>query len=236
MVLDSGLCDVSNVGRTDTLPASTHLGVNRNMTDLIELLRLFNKRERYFLIDYALGGFTLGDRFRRALEVELKLDIPAEAFVAMDYDLEWLAASLLASKHPDGATNFSRIYEGVPSTYPDVDLLIAFRSGEEYHLILIEAKGYTGWLNNQMKVKAEYLAAVFGEKGDNHPGVVPHFCLIAPKEPPERLTTGEWPQWMTLADGRSQWVEIPLPEERLVVTRKGTGRQGLPGGSIRIRP
>ena len=51
------------------------------------------------------------------------LAIPAEAFVAMDYDLEWLAASLLASKHSDRATNFDRVYEGVPGTYPDVDLL-----------------------------------------------------------------------------------------------------------------
>ena len=93
------------------------------MSDLIELLELFNKRERYFLINYALGGFSLANQFRRALEVELGLAIPAEAFVAMDYDLEWLAASLLASKHSDGATNFDRVYEGVPGTYPDVDLL-----------------------------------------------------------------------------------------------------------------
>ena len=205
------------------------------MADLIELLGLFNKRERYFLIDYALGGFTLGDQFRRALEDELKLGIPAKAFVAMDYDLEWLAASLLASKHPDGATNFSRIYEGVPITYPDVDLLIAFKSGEVFHLILIEAKGYTGWLNNQMKVKSEYLATVFGDRGDNHRGVVPHFYLLAPKQPPERLTTAEWPQWMMGENGRPRWLEMRIPEDRLVVTRKGLDRGDLPEASIRIR-
>lgn len=151
----------------------------------------------HILIDYALGSFTLADQFRRDLEVCLKLDIPAESFIALDYDLEWLTASLLAPEHPDEATNFRRIYEGVPSTFPDVDLLIAFRSGEVFYLILVEAKGYTGWLNKQMLVKAKYLAKVFGDKGDNYPGAVPHFCMVAPKDPPERLTTGEWPQWMT---------------------------------------
>ena len=205
------------------------------MSDLIELLKLFNKRERYFLIDYALGGFSLADRFRGALENEFGLAIPAEAFIAMDYDLEWLAASLLASKHSDGATNFGRVYEGVPGTYPDVDLLIAFKSEEAYHLILAEAKGYTSWLNNQMKVKSEYLATVFGDKGGNHRGVVPHFCLVASKEPPQRLTTGDWPDWMTRDNGRPHWLEMPIPEERLVVTRKGTNRDDLPEGQVRIR-
>ena len=205
------------------------------MSDLIALLKLFNKRERYFLINYALGGFSLADQFRRALEVKLGLAIPAEAFVAMDYDLEWLAASLLASKHSDGATNFDRVYEGVPGTYPDIDLLIAFKSEEAYHLILVEAKGYTGWLNKQMRVKSAYLATVFGEKGDNHTGVVPHFCLVAPKEPSERLTTGEWSEWMTRENGRPHWLKMHIPEERLVVTRKGTGRDDLPAGHRRIR-
>ena len=205
------------------------------MTDLIGLLRLFNKRERYFLIDYALGGFSLSDQFRRDLEVGLELDIPAETFVAMDYDLEWLAASLLASGHPDGISNSCRIYEGVPSTYPDVDLLVAFKSGEVFHLILVEAKAYTGWRNGQMKVKAEYLAKVFGDKGDNYPGVVPHFYLIAPKEPPERLTTEEWPQWMTLENRRPRWLKMTIPDERLMVTRKGRDRLDLSAGCIRIR-
>ena len=205
------------------------------MTDLLELLRLFNKRERYFLIDYALGGFTLAQQFRRDLEVVLKLDIPAEAFVAMDYDLEWLAASLLASRDPGGDTDFSRIYGGVPITYPDVDLLIAFKSGEVFHLVMVEAKAYTGWLNKQMRVKAEYLAKVFGDRGDNHCGVVPHFCLIAPKEPSKWLTTGDWPQWMTLESGRPRWLEMKVPGERRVVTRKGQDGLDLPEGYIRIR-
>ena len=205
------------------------------MTDLIQLLGLFNKRERYFLIDHVLGGFTLSDQFRSGLEDELKLGVPSDAFVAMDYDLEWLAASLLASKHTDGTTNFCRVYEGVPITYPDVDLLIAFKSGEACHLILIEAKGYTGWLNNQMKVKSEYLLTLFGDKGDNHCGVVPHFYLLAPKEPPDRLTTAGWPQWMVGKDGRPKWLEMCLPDGRLAVTRKGGDRGDLPEGSIRIK-
>ena len=122
-----------------------------------------------------------------------------------------------------------------PALTPDVDLLIAFKSEETYHLILVEAKGYTGWLNNQMKVKSEYLATVFGDKGDNHRGVVPHFCLVASKEPPERLTTGEWPEWMTRDNGRPHWLEMRIPKERLVVTRKGTNRDDLPEGQVRIR-
>ena len=66
------------------------------MIHLIELLESFNRKERYFLIRQAVGGFKLSDEFRRELGNATGLAIPQDAFAAMDYHLDWLTAALHA--------------------------------------------------------------------------------------------------------------------------------------------
>ena len=68
------------------------------MPDLIEVLEQFNRKERFFLIGQALGNedFPLSKSFRKALGEEIGIDIPRGAFAAMDYHLDWIAASLRA--------------------------------------------------------------------------------------------------------------------------------------------
>ena len=63
------------------------------MSDLLELLESFNRKERFFLVSQAVGRFQLSDDFRRELGEEINLKIPRGAFTAMDYHLDWLTAA-----------------------------------------------------------------------------------------------------------------------------------------------
>ena len=66
------------------------------MSNLIELLERFNRKERYFLIGQALGnaGFCLSEEFRCRIGGRIGVSVPPNAFTAMDYHLDWIAASL----------------------------------------------------------------------------------------------------------------------------------------------
>ena len=59
------------------------------MSALIDQLKRFNRKERFFLVGLALGNpdFKLSDAFRSSLHDLLGVSIPADAFVAMDYHL-----------------------------------------------------------------------------------------------------------------------------------------------------
>ena len=78
------------------------------MADLIGVLESFNRKERFFLVGQALGNprFKLSRDFRTRLGKAVGLEengikIPANAFAAMDYHLDWVAASLfLAFEKP----------------------------------------------------------------------------------------------------------------------------------------
>ena len=205
------------------------------MTDLIELLESFNRKERYFLIKESLGGFELCNHFRSKLSEAIGVSIPDSSYLAMDYDLECIAASVLAHEQSDGESNFDRTYSGFPNSYPDVDLLIAYRDGEDCHIILVEAKGYTGWLNKQLQTKADYLRFIFGVDGKKHPKVTPHFCLLSPRQPTGRLETEGWPEWMTKSGGSPYWLEMTLPKDRRGVTRNDSNNNKLPPGEVRIK-
>ena len=205
------------------------------MPDLIELLDSFNRKERFFLISQALGNFHLSDQFRRDLGEVIGVTIPPGAFTAMDYHLDWLTAALYADDHVDVKTPFENPGQQViRGNQQDTDLLVAFKDGVEYHLVLVEAKGVAGWGNEQMHSKAKRLARIFGSDGTSYPGVVPHFCLASPRRPKE-LNTSEWPVWMTNDDGSYIWLELEFPKERKVVTRcDGNGRPSAKGNHFLI--
>ena len=190
-----------------------------DMLDLIELLESFNRKERFFLISQAVGNFELSGNFRRDLGVVIGLTIPHGAFTAMDYHLEWLTAALYAHDHGDVDSIFDNPQQQViRGNQEDTDLLVAFKDGGQYHLILVEAKGSTGWTNKQMRSKADRLARIFGSEGDRYPGVEPHICLASPR-PPKELKATEWPGWMNRDDGSYYWLELKFPKERIMVTR-----------------
>ncbi len=197
------------------------------MTDLIDLLSEFNRKERFFLVSEALGnegrtdGFTLGPYFRRKLGRAIGVEVPCSALAWMDYHLDWIAASLRAHK-TSGYLRKTFCNPGqlaVTGTPQDTDLLIAFKAGNDYHLVLLEAKGDDNWGNDQLKKKSEQLKEIFGTHGDEHPNVKPYFCLMSPREP-EKVKPDGWPTWMWRT-GRNPyyWLKLDLPRPRLHVTR-----------------
>lgn len=188
------------------------------MPNLIDVLCQFNRKERFFLIRHALDNddFSLSSAFREDLSAKIGIKVPHGAFVAMDYHLDWIAASLRAYRQRSFVCKpFSNSDQEVKGTQQDVDLLIAFKSDETYHIVLIEAKGYSDWDNAQMREKAQRLKVLFGQGGKrHHPEVKPHFFLMSSKEP-KRLNCDSWPAWMT----KDKWLKMNLDYPRLEVTR-----------------
>ena len=97
------------------------------MLDLIELLETLNRKERFFLIRQALGTFRLDDEFRRRLGEATCLAIPCDAFAAMDYHLEWLAAALCAYECGNVDCLFDNRQRVVRGNQEDTDLLVVFK-------------------------------------------------------------------------------------------------------------
>lgn len=206
------------------------------MENLIDILESFNRKERYYLLAQVLAHetipgeaeFKLGANFRQELSCKLDLDIPCNAYVGMDYHLDWLHASLIYFEHDRDSTLTLENNEDVDGdrsavikgTQEDTDLLVAFHSNQDqkYHVILIEAKAYSGFTNKQLRSKATRLRQIFSDNGKRYSKVKPHFCLMGP-----RMSSGlnyeDLPCW-TKRNGKPPWIKLTLREERRRVIRK----------------
>ena len=186
----------------------------------IAKLESFNRKERFFLVGWALGNreFRLSSAFRSELSSSLDLDVPAESFVAMDYHLDWIYASAFLAATGDTDTVHPNKDGLVSGIQEDMDLVVAFSAGETAHLIMVEAKGVTAWTNKQATSKARRLEAIFGQRGDTWPHIRPHFVIVSPREP-EELDCSSWPGWMKRDDGRPYWIRMQLPGGLFRVTR-----------------
>jgi hypothetical protein len=200
--------------------------VPENMTgvatvNLLSRLEKFNRKERFFLVGWALANpqFVLGEEFRADLRRELKLDvdIPADAFVAMDYHLDWLHASLFLAAHPGSRGPQHNQDAYITATQEDIDLLIAFEAGNATHVLLIEAKGATGWTNKQVAHKVGRLGPIFTQAIADGLAVEPRLAIASPKNP-IGIKCKDWPRWM-LRDGKPWWVKMPFTEGQWAVTR-----------------
>jgi len=189
------------------------------MSELIENLRKFNRKERFFLVGMALGNpdFALSDPFRGEINAVLGLDVPRGAFVGMDYHLDWIFASLYLQHHGGNPGPHANLDKLVRAHQEDIDLVVAYSTESVSHVVLLEAKGVTGWTNKQMTSKAARFKDIFGEHGQVWPEIAPHFALLSPR-PPQRLDTTAWPAWM-LRDGRAPWIELPIRQDLKRVTR-----------------
>ena len=185
---------------------------------VIELLSCFNAKERFFLIGFALDNrqFTLGDDFRSQLSMAVGLEVPRNAFVAMDYHLDWLCAALYCNKLGSDSVLNDRDENEIKGQQEDVDFLVAFENNQITHVILIEAKGFMNWSKNQMKSKASRLKTLFGADGKRWPHVVPHFVVTSPKKPPA-LDVKDWPDWCK--PSCPVYLELKIPSERYAVSR-----------------
>lgn len=183
-----------------------------NESSLLRHLQEFNRKERFFLVGMALGNpkFLLAAEFRELLAQKLGLRVPGHALVAMDYHLDWLAASLYLAANEGNPGPYPRNRAMVTATQQDVDLLVAFENEEGCHIILVEAKGVTGFSNPQFRPKVERLKTIFGAGEAEAAHARPHFVLVSPTEP-RRLEFSDCPAWMLRHDGSPLWLKLPLP-------------------------
>jgi len=212
---------------------------------LIKRLVDLNSKERFFLVAYALGnpGFQLGDKFREDLEHAIGVQVPDDAFCAMDYHLDWIHAAIQSHNMDSGLADTWENQDGcVEGNQEDVDLLVVFetRAGEpskknELHMVLVEAKATTGWTNKQIASKAMRLGRILGFKKDFCASldIVPHFVLTSPGKSPDKLRTKppeggwDWPEWMLMDGSTVPHMTLPVENRQslLKVSRCGIGSE-----------
>jgi hypothetical protein len=187
---------------------------------VIDYLRRFNSKERFFLVGHILGNpqFVPSDKFVQEIEHSLKIELPSEPFAAMDYHLDWLYASLYLAFQNGSSKIHPNDDAIIKGQQEDVDFLLAFIDVQKQcHIVLVEAKGVTSWTNKQMRSKILRLGRIFGLDGKKWPGIVPHFVILSPGRP-QHLDTSQWPNWIS-ADGKVPWARLPTPSELYKVTR-----------------
>jgi hypothetical protein len=216
--------------------------------NLIDWLDALNRKERFFLMKFALGVRAAGtdSAFRSTVGGKIGLTIPPDCRWWIDYHLDWLYAALVlkgASEPPPVSFPSPGFISGVQGTEPfnvntnqeDTDLLLAFEHDGDVHLVLIEAKGDTAWTNKQIASKARRLRLIFGEDGQRYSGVVPHFVITSPR-PTQKLSVSGLPEWMA-PGGSVPWIKLPTPEKWTKIQRcDPTGSPTAKGSHWRVRP
>ena len=208
------------------------------MAVLLRHLREFNRKERFYLVGMSLGNrtFHLSEEFREMVGQALGVRVPENAFAAMDYHLDWLAASLYLTANPEASAPHGLDRRLITGTQQDIDFIVAYESDDWCHVILLEAKGVTGFSNRQFRSKVDRFVAMSEELGWERAKAIPHFALISPKEP-SRLQYHRCPDWMVEPDGRVAWVPLRLPGTlKKVVRCDGGGIASLQGDHWKVVP
>ena len=207
------------------------------MNDLLDLLESLNRKERFFLVGNALDNksFSLGTLYRSKLEKCAGVSIPVDAWVAMDYHLDWIAAAV----HLATAKNISSSLLENPGQHivrgnqEDVDLIVGFGTQSNTSLILIEAKGATAWSKSQMDSKVKRLGEIFGTDQFTNPDIKPILVLTSPKPPTEKLGAMKWSKWMT-KEGSPRWMPMTMPKRRQLIRCDENGTSDAKGQHAKI--
>ena len=203
------------------------------MSDLIKHLRSFNRKERFILLREALGTDRLGDAFRRQLGGSIGVGVPADAFVAMDYHLDWLQMALYLADNPSPPERIPND-DLVVGNQEDADLLVAFDRDATTHVVLIEAKVETAWTTSQLESKARRLRRILGEGRPGVRLVTPHYVLASPEPLPPGTSTTEWPDCIK-SRGEPVWMELRWPPGLKKPTRcTAHGKTSRRGRFVRI--
>ncbi|WP_421349057.1 hypothetical protein [Aeromonas veronii] len=195
--------------------------------NLIDNLKSFNRKERFYLIGQMLGNpeFRMDDNQLDKISNLIGLTIPRKYFAAMDYHLDWIYASLYLTKN-----NYKSCVErnfikenGIETDYQisgtqeDVDFLLAFVDENKItHLVMIEAKGDNYFSNGQLDSKNKRFKAIFGNE-NTWPNVRPHFIICSPKEP-QKINIEE-PAYFMFKDLKLPWIELDMGDKKNKVTR-----------------
>ena len=197
------------------------------MSQLIEYLRSFDRKERSAVLREAVGihpeTASLDEDFRRELADSIGVDVPERVFLATDYHLDWIELALHRTRNPqipDGKPFKNPAPERINKNQQDIDLLVAFEETRKCrqltHLIMIEAKAYLSWINAQLSAKTKRLGKIFGTDGRRYNTVEPRFVLMTAHEP-RSIDAGFWPDWTRQGDNPFL-LRYDLPR-RLEVTR-----------------
>lgn len=205
------------------------------MNTLIERLKHFNAKERYFLLRQVLGknNFRLDQKLRSDLEKALGIEIPQDAplFAAMDYHLDWIYAALQDPQDNEPQPNPDMGKESggklIRASQEDIDFLIAFEKDDVTHIVLLEAKAYTGWSQKQIDDKTLRLRNIFSEDVLMS-GVRAYLVLMSPSEP-ERLKPDGCPSWM-LRDEAFIWIPLEIDPCKKVTRCDEAGNANQDGG------
>ena len=206
------------------------------MTTLIENLQIFNRKERFAVIQNVYGNesdvVTLCEPFRKKLYKSLDEDIPVpnSVFLATDYHLDWIEVALVRTENNKISlgTPFKSPSSSINTNQQDIDLLVAFNStvnGECLtDLVLIEAKAYTGWNNDQLHSKVERLQKIFeDENGRKYCSIArPWLVLMSPKKS-NKVEHDYWPTWMK-PYGDPRWLIYNLPYREKITRCKEDGK------------
>ncbi len=205
------------------------------MHGLIEKLRLFDRKERFVVLREVLGFHSeapcLDRCFRGRLAKLIETDVPKSCFLAMDYHLDWIQLAIYLAKNPGiqpGCRFSNPDIENINMSQRDVDLLIAFQDPAEKtqtHLVMIEAKAYSSWDNDQLKKKIDRLGKIMNiEEVQETCELKPHFVLMTGAES-ENIQCASWDTWMLTQEKKLFWLKYTL-SERYKVTRCGDNKVG----------
>jgi hypothetical protein len=164
------------------------------MNSIIENLKSFNRKERFYLIGTALGNpdFKLDKNFRDLLGKRFNLQIPENTFVAMDYHLDWLYASIVLLSGEQ--SKFEIDDEVFKATQEDIDLLVAYKDETKVYIILLEAKGVEPFTNSQLESKFKRFTKIVSLGNDI--GINFYFATVGPKIPQkiqwDKFNNHEW--------------------------------------------
>lgn len=186
------------------------------MTDedaMVDALKRFNRKERYWLIQNVLGekAQTLGPDFREKLGKLIGKNIPEDAWWGTDYHLDWLVGALhlfyVGSKDTGVQVNEPKIIKG---TQEDIDLIIAY----ETTLILVEAKAATGWKRDQLESKIARLDAILKCYEKHSDKLSVFFVMISPNCPSKNIKKQNWPEWMSITvsedEKKPYWIPLEM--------------------------
>jgi hypothetical protein len=209
--------------------------------DLVDALRAFNRKERFLLVGWALdrATFPLGHEFRMALSQTIDVDVPADAYVAMDYHLSWLYCAMMWASGkavPETPLQFTPDRSPFQANIEDADLLVAFAMGTGHQVVLIEAKGYTPWSSKQVEHKIERLDRMLYDDGSPiFPEMSVHLVFVGSTSPRIKKT---WPKWV-FRPGTVDVAYLALPQPssgKVLVERCDShGNKSAAGGHWVIR-
>ncbi|MGU5696294.1 hypothetical protein ACV1D9_03845 [Aeromonas allosaccharophila] len=195
--------------------------------NLIDNLKSFNRKERFYLIGQMLGNqeFRMDENQLDEISKLIKVKIPSEYFAAMDYHLDWIYASLFLTQEHDEKIfprnfidNNKKVDLQISGTQEDVDFLLTFVDHENTtHIVMIEAKGDSYFSNAQLNSKNKRFNAIFGDE-DTWPNVKPHFLLCSPKEP-QNVSIENPAYFMCPQESQLIWFPLVMDTGKNKVTR-----------------